>query len=395
MKTIVVLSSLVDRTISDELRGTNFILFRRLEELGEYVDRTPIRAETMFVTRETVSLTNTALGYLVSLLGSPFFKVDRIVYITERNAPELPSVRYIIEEKNLANWTVEESNLTREQVSGIITGTARKSDEDYHRKAVFRVPRSAYVNDQIRSRGSLSEHYVSDDEYLSEIPDVQVPPEIPPERPAVCRTVHVGGLPGAERTAFAFVFAQYLSLSGKTLIAEKDVEYHTLSDFAIKSGVKALCVPVEELLAEPRETLNKIRRTDEKLVCVTARARIRYSYEFLCGLLYNNLADALDRFVIENDISELPSTEPSVLVLPTRLPELLRTCESLQMAELPPLKFVGVDLGFLPETRARDGQTIGTILADVLELKEIPDVTTAGIRSLKLGGDYALFGIFD
>lgn len=100
-RTIIVVSALVDATIREGQTDTTFILKHTMEELAEHIESTPVRADYLYFTQETIPHTNTTLNYLVKMLENPFLKVDKVCYITEKGAKELPSIHYIVEEKGL------------------------------------------------------------------------------------------------------------------------------------------------------------------------------------------------------------------------------------------------------------------------------------------------------
>lgn len=124
-RTIIVVSALVDATIREGQTDTTFILKHTMEELAEHIESTPVRADYLYFTQETIPHTNTTLNYLVKMLENPFLKVDKVCYITEKGAKELPSIHYIVEEKGFDNWEIVEGYLTREYVTGVITGAMR------------------------------------------------------------------------------------------------------------------------------------------------------------------------------------------------------------------------------------------------------------------------------
>ena len=69
-RTIIVISALVDATIRDGQSDTTFILKRTMEELAEHIETTPIRADYLYFTQETIPRTNTTLNYLINMLES-------------------------------------------------------------------------------------------------------------------------------------------------------------------------------------------------------------------------------------------------------------------------------------------------------------------------------------
>lgn len=385
-RTIIVVSALVDATIREGQTDTTFILKRTMEELAEHIESTPTRAEYLYFTQETIPHTNTTLSYLMRMLENPFLKVDKVCYITEKGAKELTSIRYIIEEKGFDNWEVVEGYLTREYVSGVITGVLRTDSFNKKRKALYRVPRAAYLQDRIKNKQSLEEDYVDDERLLKDVPPVEIPEPTISDSEEVAPVIHVAGINSEERTAFVFLLAQYLSMSGKTLIIDKDNEYHLLSEFVTKSGVGCRQITVTELLEDVNKAIDTIRNCREKLVCITAVERINYSYAFLCNVLYNNLNTRISYFVREDDFCEVPLTVPHIVCVPASVIGILRTSEQLDSGYIRMMKFVGVNLGSLPETRIRNGNTMATILSDVLE-SDVGEVPVINIGSLKIGGE--------
>jgi hypothetical protein len=325
------------------------------------------------------------------MLENPFFNVDSVTYITEQKSREIASVRYIIAEKNLINWKIEDKadKLTREYVAGIITGSLSTELTNPQRKAVYRVPRSSYVNDRIKNREALCEIYADDETDLEEIPDVPLPADYLADREDVCELIHISGLPTKERTVFAFLIAQYLALHGKTIIIEKDKDYHTLSDYVVKSGLEHTNIDIDVLLSEPFETLDKIRRSEQNLICITAFARAEYSYPFVCNLLYNNLTDSVQSIVIEDDLNEISASKSGICIIPTNAPQIIKTCEKLPSDSV---KFVGVNLNYLAETQILNSCSLQIILSDLLE-KRIAETPIVTVTSLRLGGEYDLRSI--
>ena len=114
-KTIVVVSGLVDATIKEYQPDKDFKIFRNVEDLGEYLETNPIRAELLFFTQD---VTGTAPGstftYLKDIVTqNDYISVDRVIYITEDDAPELSSLRYLMDTYELDNWEIIQGKLHR------------------------------------------------------------------------------------------------------------------------------------------------------------------------------------------------------------------------------------------------------------------------------------------
>jgi hypothetical protein len=395
-KVIVVVSALVDATIREGQADTTFILKRTMEELAEHIELTPIRAECLYFTQETIPHTNTTLNYLVRMLENPFLKVDKVCYITESGAKELPSIHYIIEEKGFTNWEVVVGFLTREYVTGVITGALRTDNFNKRRRALYRVPRSSYIQDRIKNKESLDEEYEDDEKVLKNVPPVDVPESTISDAEEVAPIIHVVGLVTEERTALTFLLAQYLAFTGKTIIIDKDSDYHTLTEFVTKSDVVCRNITISEFIENPNRVLEIVKTCAERLICFTAVERINYSYAFLCNVLYNNLSTKISYFIREDDFTEAPLTLPYTVVIPASVVGILKTCEQLDSNYTHLMRFVGVNLQSLPETKILNGNTMATILSDVLEIP-ISKATILNVRSLKIGGEagYDLRSIID
>lgn len=395
-RTIVVVSALVDATIREGQPDTTFILKHTMEELAQHIETTPIRADYLYFTQETIPHTNTTLNFLTKMLENPFLKVDKVCYITEEHAKEVASVRYIVEEKGYTNWEIVEGFLTREYVTGVITGSLRTDNFNAKRKALYRVPRAAYLQDRIKNKSTLEEEYIDDEKLLKDVPPVEIPEQTIFDSEEIANIIHVAGLPSEERTALTFLVAQYCSLLGKTVILDKDVEYHLLTEYVTKSGVPCRCIELKDFLEDPNKWLDVIRTCSEKLVVITVVDRIHYSYAFLCNVLYSNLSTKISFFVREDDLDEAPLTQSYIVALPSSVIGALQTCEQLDANYVPYMRFVGVNLQSLPETKILNGKTLETILSDVLERK-VHSAVIVNIRTLRIGGDagYDLRSVID
>lgn len=386
-KTYVVVSSYVDSTIRESQLDTTFYLFQTLEELGQYIEQSPIRADSLFFTRETIPYTNTSLNFLISLLGNSFFKVDSVVYITEKDSPELPSLRFIIKEKDLTNWHVIIGYLNREYVAGIVTGALRESTGTQRRKAVYRIPRTEYIRAQMEKRiESLNEPYKHEEFDIKDTEDLMPPIRIISEVPEVCQLVHVAGANCLERTVFAVVLAQYAAMRAKTMIVEKDCEYHTLTDAVSKSSIEYFTVDVADVIKDPLSVFEAIRHCTQNLIIISSFSRIEYSYNFICSLLYSNLSDYLSFFIREDTYDEAPPTAHQIVVFPSTVPAILKMCENVDCSYLNRMTFVGVCFANAMEYQIFSSKVCTEIIQDVLEDTSL-SATVVRITSMKVGGD--------
>lgn len=386
MKSIVVLSGLVDSTLKEYQKDVTFFIFKTLEELDEYVTHTPIRAETLFFTRDAIPQVNTSLNYLVNILDRVFFKVDNVIYITEPDSPELKSIDFLIKDIGMSNWEVITGALTREYVTNVINGSARDDFTNTKRKAVYRVPKEAYVRERSKQSELMeAEKYPDDDEILKEMPNEKIPVYIPPERGSICQMYDIVGDDVIERTLFSFIIAQYLATKGKTLILERDWEFHSLGECVTKSGVKCGIFYVDDILSDPLNTIEKIRDCKEKLVAVLCKRKFQYNYSFVFNLLHSRLLDYFVYAVREDVFGEEPTEGRYSVVFPNTMMGVLSMCKNINMNFIRYTKFIGVHMDTLKELRLPTTEAISAIIEDVLNTHDIQNVELVSISSLIMG----------
>lgn len=389
-KAIITISNYVDVSVQETQKDTKFFMFKSLEELDEYIQHAPIRANTLFFSKDAIPLANTSLNYLVSLLEKVFLRVDNVVYITETGSSEIDSVKFLIKDRGFDNWEIVQGALTREFVTGVINGNARDDFSNAKRKAVYRVPKSEYVRQQSRHSNLLEEErYKDDDESIQEMPNEKLPVYIPPEQVATCKSYDIIGHDIQERTLFVYIIGQYLSTHGKTLLLERDFDYHRLGEFVTKSSVDVGIYYVEDLYERPQQVLDEIRHDSHKLIVVLAKRRVDFSYNFTFNFLYNNLVHDIMYAVREGSFGEEPTEGMYTVVFPNTVPGVLSMCNSTDMNFVKYTKFVAIHTNTLSELRLPTNESISAIIEDVLNDTDIQPVELLSITSLELGGDDA------
>lgn len=385
-KTIVVVSGLVDATIKEYQPDKDFKIFRNVEDLGEYLETNPIRAELLFFTQD---VTGTAPGstftYLKDIVTqNDYIAVDRVIYITEDDAPELSSLKYLIDTYQLDNWEIIQGKLHRSFIQEVINGTFRSDNYDVNRKVVIRKPRADYVKQQLKQHPTLQADYVSDEDDLKDIPDEEIPDTQVEARPTTLEKVYISGLPSHERVAFSLLAAQYLSRTDKVLLIESDPDFHLVTEYVTKSAIDCLQITMSQLYNDTENALNMIRNSMENLVVITCIDRIPFDYRYITTLLYYNLLADFDYMITECAIEELPHDVPVTIVVPSTITDTLAVGQLVDKSMIPFVKFVGVDLKYLPEVHVNSGLVLGSILDDILTESGIrcPVIT---ISSLRLG----------
>lgn len=385
-KTIVVVSNLVDATIKEYQPDVDFKLFKRIEDLDEYLETRPIRADILFFTRDVVEgSAGSAFNYMKDLVTqNAYLSVNRVIYITEEDSKEITTFEYLINEFVLDNWEIIKGTLSRTFIQEVVNGTFRSDTYDAKRKAVIRAPRADYVKEQLKRHDSLQENYVSDEDDLKDIPDEEIPLTPIAPREAILKKVYIAGKKTKERTAFTLLAAQYIARTDKVLLIESDPEYHLVTEFVTKAEIPCSVVTVTEIYDDMQQALDKIRNSANNLVIIEAIDRIPFDYRYLLTLLYYNLIADFDYIINEIELNELPYAEPITVVTPSTITDVLATGELVDKSYIPYIKFVGIDLGDLPETHVSSGMVLGKLFDSLLQENgiECPVLT---ISSLRLG----------
>jgi len=393
-KTIVIISGMVDATIKEYQPDMDFKMFRNIDGLDNYLETNPIRADLLFFTHDVVAGAASTFSYLKDILTqNDYIEVDRVIYITEEDAPELSSFKYLREEFNLTNWEIIEGSMNRSFVQEVINGTFRDDNYDVNRKVVIRRPRADYVKQQLKHHESLEQEYIDDDHELLDIPAEELPEMEVDERPEILEKVYIAGHKSKERTAFSLLAAQYLSKTDRVLIVESDPDYHLLSEYATKANLDCLVVTITDIYDDLNRALNIIRESKNNLVIIECIDRIPFNYNYIISLLYYNLISDFKYLITEISIEEVPHATIVTVIVPSTITDTLSTGELIDKSMVPYCRFVGIDLGYLPETHVSSGVVMSKILNDILSEKDIlcPVVT---ISSLRLGDTaYDLGGI--
>lgn len=384
-RSIVILSSMVDTTIKETCPMDRVLLFNTITDLMNYIESTPVRAETMYITKEVLNPSvNTSLALLMSLLNNPFLVIDEILYITEKESKELSSIKFMLEENKNLNWTTQFGSMTREYVMGTVAGTLRSEDFKPQRVSVFRQKKSDFIKEKVKEE--LTEPYPIDEAVMSGIPDEEIIPVILSETNNVCKTVTVSGLSEKERTVFSLLIAQYLSFQGKTLIVERDYDYLTLTDMMARADIAYKTVRISDIFFNPDEVLRSIRLSEDQLILVTEGNREFHDYSFVCNFLYNNLVGSLNYLVMEKELNEVAQTTSFITVIPGNMVDILRTVEKMPPLSLDKIKFAIINMKTLSNYNIPNTIQAKIILSDLLQYEEL-DVQNINVKSLRLGGE--------
>ncbi len=302
----------------------NFLMFE------EFINTTPIVLSTIVISERELPFTSTNMARLLDLLATPFLKLTgTCVYLISEDTSK-DAVSSFIEDNGIINISFYQGDLSSRFISEIVSGSARVADESETEVITYRMRASEYAVEQnIKRYESDDDSYITDEEALSGIPDMPEPQVEIPSIDVISNTYYVVGKSSMERTLFTFIEAQYLSLTGKTLIVESDVQYHRLTDMCLKSDAQFDYIDISEFNVNPTKVIQDIKNSIAKLVIIGCKNRTVYNYDFTFDLLLSNLSGYVDFFIKECDFSQTPYGSCYNIVCADTVPDVLECCNSL------------------------------------------------------------------
>lgn len=388
-----IVASNLDDSIKAQTVVYDVTLFKTFVDLESYVNATPCVLNTIIINEADLPFTNVNMSRLLEMLASPFLRLEGNVVYLIGNATDKESIMEFIDTNEIVNWKVYQGDLTPRFITGIVSGEGRDSEVTETEVYTYRMRTEEYIRyKQEQQFEDNSGHYPSDEELLAGIPDVEVPEVFTPTVDFRKRVYYVVGEQIVERTLFAYVLAQYLSLNEKTIIVESDTQFHTLSDMATKSGVKCKFIRIEDLYKDSSSTIKEIRETLHKLIVVTVSDRVRYDYDFVVNLLMSCTEGFITNYVKECSYDDVPYGRNYTIVCRNTVPEIIKCCNQLNF-DVSPMNtmFVGLqigDLGPVCVTSAEMESIVNTILGKNDLVAQV--VKSNGVR---LKGDGIIYDV--
>lgn len=303
---------------------SNFLLFE------DYINTTPIVLGSIVISERELPFTSSNMARLLDLLSAPFLKLTGscIYLISEETSKD--AVSSFLEDNGIETIIFYQGDLSSRFISDIVSGAGRIADEAETEVITYRMRASEYaVAQNIKKYESDDNTYETDEERLSEIPAIEEPIIQVPSVDIMSNTYYVVGKLSMERTLFTFIEAQYLSLSGKTLIVESDVQYHRLTDMALKSSVEFEFIDIEDFNVNPTKIIQDIKASSARLIIIGCKNRIMFDYDFVFDILSSNLMGYVDFFIKECDFTQTPYGSYYNIVCADTVPDVLECCNSL------------------------------------------------------------------
>ena len=330
----------IDDSIKSKTSITDLLIMRSFTEFKNYTENKPTVLETLIMTSSDVPFTNSRIGDFLEIVGSPFMKVNEIIYLID---PEMDRdlILGFLEMNGITNWTVIQGDVDSDKfIEDIVSGEGRLTN----------LPSTVVVKYMVSVQEYMKYKELQaseEDSYVHQLDDIKVDDVIKPKDIKMSGTKtnirHVVGIDNHERTSMVLVIAQRLALNGRVIIVEKDTKYHRLTDYITKLDIPYTLVQIEDLYKDVKETLRSINNAPNNLVVIGCKKRLKYSYSFVFDLIYDNIEENTT-FIRECEFEETPYGFNYLVTTPPTVPDILKTVQSLKYEIDDTAMFVAVDL---------------------------------------------------
>lgn len=392
-----VVSEILDESIKSQTAVFDVKLFKSFIDLETYIEGTPIIISTLVISSRELPFNSTNMTRLANTLQSPFLRINgQVIYVIDKTYDKKIVSKFFEGLATTVKSVVYQGDVTLRYITDIVTGEARDVQENKTYDVVYRVRASEYVKQQATLEyDSVEDDYLTDEDEMSGIPEEEIPEDIIPSAPRKLEVKYVAGGDREERTALTFLLAQYLSLSGKTIIIEHDKDYHRMTEFYTKSKIDGLFITIMEIYQNVNEVLTRIKESTNKFIFIGTIERVKFDYNFLFTLLYNNLKEFVDYMIMECDYHEVPYGVNVIYVTPNTAPEVIKTAVSIrQVVDPENTKFIGMQMNNINPCYLNTPEMI-SIISAVLQKNDIDGqvLYSGGIKLREDGIIYDILSI--
>lgn len=391
---VFIVADNVDDTIQSQITAYEIKIFRTFVDFEQYVNDNPVVVDSVVITEKTLPFTGQNIARVVQVMQSPFFKmIGSMLYLIGEDT-SLEKVNSLLDTRDIKSWVVYQGDLSMHFIVDIIIGNGRNTTEGLNEVITYRVRAADYIRQQNQLKYKSNENkYLTDEDLLSGIPNIEEPEEINPSQETALDVNYIVGDLCMERSLIVFLLSQYFSMSERTLVVEKDVDYHMLGEMFTKSGLDFEFVAIEDLYKDVDYVLNQIRGSSKKLVYVGTKQRRHYDYTFVMDILESNLKSSFRHIIKECDFDETPYGRYYTIVTANTVPTVLKCCNSLKYDVDPELAtFIGVQSSNLGAINITSNEM--KAIAEVVLSKNGINAQVVHTNGLLLKGDKAVYDIF-
>ena len=391
---LFVVASNIDDSIKSTTPMYEISIFPNFLMFEDYVNSTPLRLGGIVISERELPFTSQNVSKLLDVITAPFLKLTGSCIYLISNETDKEMVQSFFEENDIKTIVCYQGDLSVRFITDIISGAARIADESETEIITYRMRATEYaITQNIKKYESDEEHYVTDEEELADVPTIREPELFIPSIDVLTNSYYVVGMPSFERTLFVFLQAQYLSLLGKTVIIESDIEYHRLTDMAKHSTVSFELIDISEFLFNCSEVIGRIKNSANRLIILGCTERVVYDYEFVYEILYSNLLGSVDYFIKECDFDQTPYGSFYTIVCTDMVPDIIKCVNSLKY-DIDPNKVVFIGM------RTRDFGAVNVSsseMTDIVRLllqKDGLHAEVLTVKGINLKGDGVVYDVF-
>ena len=389
-----IVSSSIDDSIKASTPVYDIILFPNFVKFEDYINETPCVVSTIIISSLDLPFTSSNMMRLLHTLKAPFLnRTGQCIYLIEPDVDKA-AVDNFFHGSDVENLISYQGDITPYFISDVVAGVERLADEAETEIITYRTRASEYVAKQNEKRFQTDENiYITDEEDLNDIPAVEEVEELTPTLNVATNVYYAVGKHSVERTLFAWLEAQYLSMRGKKIIMERDGEYHTLTNMALASQLHFKFVDLDDLLINISGALNDIRLCSDNLIVIGTTNKIDYDYSFLFDIVMNTLSSSIDYFVKECSFEDTPYGCYYNIVCGDTVPEVLECIASLKYkVDVDKVCFVGMQTRNLGELCLNSSE-YSFIIQEVLEEDKV-NAEIISTQGINLRGDGVVYDLF-
>lgn len=343
-----------------------------------------MRIKTVYITREILEpAISTSVEELETLFTTKHCKADIIEYITEKGSKEIETVKHLTDNR----WHINEGFLNREYISQYISGLLKEDNIEPNRVTVLRVPKKLYIEESLKHATELEESYPTDEDLLQDIPIEKDNTTYYVKAEKSSDFITIAGEDSWERTLFALIIAQYIALKSKVILIEKDFDYLKMSDLVSRLDAETHTIDIEYFFKYTEEAIEDILSCRERLICLISTKRRKYSYNFICNLLYNNIDSRIPYIVCERDFKEVATTDKYVAVFANNIISILKMVTEIPDNYKENCVFVAISCNTVVNIQIENKERISILLKDLLQMDTIEYLYNYRITNINLGGE--------
>ena len=390
---VYIISSNVDDSIKSVSSYLEVYIFKTFREFEEYIDITPITASMIIVNSNDLPFTNTSMNRLSNVINSSFVSLDILYYMVDDEVIK-KKVEEVIKKNHYTNIKcLYSKTLYAKDVADVLSGESLFSKETVTEIRTYRMRAEDYVLKRDKNNLSYEDDYITDEDELSGISDVEIPENLRESDDKIVTRLNICSDNDKERCTWVFLKAQYLSLSNKVLVLEKDIEYHTLLDMVTKTDVDYEFYDISDFYRDCSDFLNRIRNSKDKLIIVGSISRIKYNYDIVLNILVSNLDDDIDYYIYESNLNQVPYGMPVDIVISNTIPDIFKSINNLTtISNFKDITFIGLEINNLGNVSLSEKE-FKNILCEMFEYNDIKSVVVK-TNGLLLRKEIGLGGIF-